>query len=277
MQQVTTPPEGVTIERVTTAETTPKTAEISARVGSESGRVLDARLLAQGETVRLRAERIWCRSARRPTSRSRSTASRPTSPLARCRSSCRRTPRRPRTNPLSRLRRGGAGRAQLPQRSVDRPLRGTAIRALDRAGEPHEGLCETEAGHRLSKWINAGGTIATAPQSRSKGMRRHAARARCRQELTQSLPRFRLGCSYDGDMKRGVFNEYRGGLRMRKLLLLAVAGLALATAAPALAANPTTSGSATITNNVGTIVSNTSVANSPPTMAARSRSRSRPA
>ena len=50
---------------------------------------------------------------------------------------------------------------------------------------------------------------------------------------------------------------------MRKLLLLAVAGLALATAAPALAADPTTSGSATIANNVGTIVSNTSVANTP--------------
>lgn len=50
---------------------------------------------------------------------------------------------------------------------------------------------------------------------------------------------------------------------MRKVLLLAVAGLALATAAPALAANPTTSGSATITNNVGTIVSNTAVANTP--------------
>ena len=50
---------------------------------------------------------------------------------------------------------------------------------------------------------------------------------------------------------------------MRKLLLLAVAGLALATAAPALAANPTTSGSATITDNVGTIVSNTAVANTP--------------
>jgi hypothetical protein len=50
---------------------------------------------------------------------------------------------------------------------------------------------------------------------------------------------------------------------MRKLLLLAVAGLALATAAPALAADPTTSGSATIANNVGTIVSNTSVPNTP--------------
>ena len=50
---------------------------------------------------------------------------------------------------------------------------------------------------------------------------------------------------------------------MRKLLVLAVAGLALATAAPGLAANPTTSGSATIDNSVGTIVSNTSVANTP--------------
>ena len=50
---------------------------------------------------------------------------------------------------------------------------------------------------------------------------------------------------------------------MRKTLLFAVATLALATAAPALAADPTTSGSATITNNVGTIVSNTSVANTP--------------
>ena len=50
---------------------------------------------------------------------------------------------------------------------------------------------------------------------------------------------------------------------MRKLLVLAVVGLALATAGPALAADPTTSGSATITDNVGTIVSNTSVANTP--------------
>lgn len=50
---------------------------------------------------------------------------------------------------------------------------------------------------------------------------------------------------------------------MRKLLLAAVAALALAAAAPALAADPTTSGSATITNNVGTIVSNTSVPNTP--------------
>jgi hypothetical protein len=50
---------------------------------------------------------------------------------------------------------------------------------------------------------------------------------------------------------------------MRKLLLAAVAALALAAAAPALAADPTTSGSATITDNVGTIVSNTSVPNTP--------------
>ena len=50
---------------------------------------------------------------------------------------------------------------------------------------------------------------------------------------------------------------------MRKLLLAAVAALALAAAAPALAADPTTSGSATITDGVGTIVSNTFVANTP--------------
>ena len=31
----------------------------SARVGSENGRVLDERLLAQGESARLEAERIW--------------------------------------------------------------------------------------------------------------------------------------------------------------------------------------------------------------------------
>lgn len=31
----------------------------SARVGSENGRVLDERVLAQGESVRLRGERIW--------------------------------------------------------------------------------------------------------------------------------------------------------------------------------------------------------------------------
>lgn len=73
VQQLTMPPEGVTTERVTTAETTPKAAAatlvvlsalhgdcwFSARVGSENGRVLDERVLAQGETVRLRAERIW--------------------------------------------------------------------------------------------------------------------------------------------------------------------------------------------------------------------------
>lgn len=50
---------------------------------------------------------------------------------------------------------------------------------------------------------------------------------------------------------------------MRKLLFAAVAALALAATAPALAADPTTSGSATITDNVGTIVSNTSVPNTP--------------
>ena len=31
----------------------------SARVGSETGRVLDERVLSQGESVRLRATRIW--------------------------------------------------------------------------------------------------------------------------------------------------------------------------------------------------------------------------
>jgi hypothetical protein len=50
---------------------------------------------------------------------------------------------------------------------------------------------------------------------------------------------------------------------VRKLILLATAALALALAAPALAADPTTSGSATITNGVGTIVSNTAVPNTP--------------
>lgn len=50
---------------------------------------------------------------------------------------------------------------------------------------------------------------------------------------------------------------------MRKLMLALVAVLALAATAPALAADPTTSGSATIADNVGTIVSNTSVANTP--------------
>ena len=50
---------------------------------------------------------------------------------------------------------------------------------------------------------------------------------------------------------------------MRKLLLAAIAALSLATAAPALAADPTTGGTATITNGVATLVSNTSVANTP--------------
>ena len=31
----------------------------SARVGSENGRVLDERVLVQGESVRLRATRVW--------------------------------------------------------------------------------------------------------------------------------------------------------------------------------------------------------------------------
>lgn len=50
---------------------------------------------------------------------------------------------------------------------------------------------------------------------------------------------------------------------MKRILLCLVAMLGLATAAPALAADPTVSGSATITNNVATLVSNTSVANTP--------------
>jgi hypothetical protein len=50
---------------------------------------------------------------------------------------------------------------------------------------------------------------------------------------------------------------------MKKLLLAAVAALGLAVAAPALAADPTTGGTATITNGVATLVSNTSVANTP--------------
>jgi hypothetical protein len=50
---------------------------------------------------------------------------------------------------------------------------------------------------------------------------------------------------------------------MKKLLLAAVAVLGLAVAAPALAADPTTGGTATITNGVATLVSNTSVANTP--------------
>ena len=61
-------------ERVTTpVATTPTNTEVtvvvlsavrgdswfSARVGSESGRLLDERVLTQGESVRLQAERIW--------------------------------------------------------------------------------------------------------------------------------------------------------------------------------------------------------------------------
>jgi Domain of unknown function (DUF4115) len=71
----TAPPENAaTTERATTsAVTTPRAAEpavvvltavrgdswFSARVGSESGRVLDERVLAQGESVRLQAKQIW--------------------------------------------------------------------------------------------------------------------------------------------------------------------------------------------------------------------------
>jgi hypothetical protein len=50
---------------------------------------------------------------------------------------------------------------------------------------------------------------------------------------------------------------------MRKFLFAAVAALALAATAPALAADPTTGGTATITNGVATLVSNTSVTNTP--------------
>lgn len=63
-----------TTERATTpVATTPRTVEptvvvltavrgdswFSARVGSENGRVLDERVLAQGESVQLRGQRIW--------------------------------------------------------------------------------------------------------------------------------------------------------------------------------------------------------------------------
>lgn len=50
---------------------------------------------------------------------------------------------------------------------------------------------------------------------------------------------------------------------MRKMVLAAVAALALAATSQALAADPTTGGTATITNGVATLVSNTSVANTP--------------
>jgi hypothetical protein len=65
---------GATTERATTpAATTPRAVEpavvvlravrgdswFSARVGSENGKVLDERVLAQGESVQLRGQRIW--------------------------------------------------------------------------------------------------------------------------------------------------------------------------------------------------------------------------
>jgi hypothetical protein len=74
--EATTPATTQPAERVTTSSTTaPRAVEpaetvvvltavrgeswFSARVGSENGRVLDERVLALGETVRLRGERIW--------------------------------------------------------------------------------------------------------------------------------------------------------------------------------------------------------------------------
>ena len=72
--QAPTEPAATIAKRTTTAaRTTPRAADpadvvltavrgdswFSARVGSETGRVLDERVLAQGESVRLRAERIW--------------------------------------------------------------------------------------------------------------------------------------------------------------------------------------------------------------------------
>ena len=50
---------------------------------------------------------------------------------------------------------------------------------------------------------------------------------------------------------------------MKKALLVPVAALALALSSPALAADPTPGGTATISGNVATLVSNTSVANTP--------------
>ena len=73
-RQPTTAPEGVTTAPViTSAATAPRAPKptvvviaavrgdswFSARVGSESGRVLDERVLAQGESVRVQARRIW--------------------------------------------------------------------------------------------------------------------------------------------------------------------------------------------------------------------------
>lgn len=60
----TTPTTTPTAARVPTATLVVVTATrgdswFSARLGSESGRVLDERVLAQGESVQLRGERIW--------------------------------------------------------------------------------------------------------------------------------------------------------------------------------------------------------------------------
>ena len=69
----TTTSEPVTTAPVSTSTPTPKAPKatvvvlaavrgdcwFSARVGSESGRVLDERVLAQGESVRLQARKIW--------------------------------------------------------------------------------------------------------------------------------------------------------------------------------------------------------------------------
>ena len=76
LPRATTPPTTQAAERLNTSDTTaPQAVEpaetvviltavrgeswFSARVGSENGRVLDERVLALGETVRLRGERIW--------------------------------------------------------------------------------------------------------------------------------------------------------------------------------------------------------------------------
>src|SRR5687767_12143478 len=116
---------------------------------------------------------------------------------------------------------------------------------------------------RLTKWISAGGTIATTPPATRRGMnvsrRTNGLSAEPYGILTRisvrpPSPRGGLGCSQ---------KHVKGDSEMRKLLLAAVAALALAAAAPALAADPTTGGTATITNGVATLVSNTSVANTP--------------
>jgi len=76
LPRATTPPTTQAAERLTTSDTTaPQAVEpaetvviltavrgeswFSARVGSANGRVLDERVLALGETVRLRGERVW--------------------------------------------------------------------------------------------------------------------------------------------------------------------------------------------------------------------------